>query len=125
MRDAHLFLPKHVFSPTVPGFSNWKFLISWPSLCLELAIPILIVALYRIYFSDLSDIPGPFWASVTRLWHVRCILKGKQNLRFKELHERYGQFVRVAPNEVSVNHPHGALLLLHSNLHKVSYYMHV
>lgn len=79
------------------------------------------VALHRHYFSDLSNVPGPFWASITRLWHVWYILNGKQNLHLKALHEKYGHFVRIAPNEVSVSHPDGSTLLLRAKLHKVGF----
>lgn len=99
---------------------SWERLVSWPSLSIELAGIILVaVALHRRYWSDLSDIPGPFWASITRLWHVWVILEGRQNLRLKDLHEKHGHFVRIAPNEVSVSHTDGSTVLLRANLHKV------
>ncbi|CAG2000634.1 unnamed protein product [Fusarium graminearum] len=37
-----------------------------------------------------SDIPGPFAASFTRLWHMNHILKGDQNLELIRLHEKLG-----------------------------------
>ena len=94
--------------------------VSWPSLIIELTVLIVATALHRRYLNDLSVIPGPFWASITRLWHVWVILEGKQNLRLKVLHEKHGPFVRIAPNEVSVSHPDGSTLLLRANLLKVS-----
>jgi hypothetical protein len=101
---------------------NSEVLVSWTGLILGLALLVVAIALHRRYFSNLSDIPGPFWASVTRLWHVWIILEGKQNLRLKALHRKHGQFVRIAPNEVSVCHPDGSKLLLRDdNLHKVSF----
>jgi hypothetical protein len=101
---------------------NIEVLVSWTGLILELALLIVAIALHRRYFSNLSDIPGPFWASMTRLWHIWIILEGKQNLRLKALHRKHGQFVRIAPNEVSVCHPDGSKLLLgDDNLHKVSF----
>lgn len=95
-------------------------LMSWSGLVIVLVVLLVSVALHRHHFSDLSDIPGPFWASITRLWHVWHIIEGKQNLRLKALHEKHGPFVRIAPNEVSVSHPDGSTLLLRANLHKVS-----
>lgn len=99
---------------------NSEVLVSWPGFIIELALLVFAIAVHRRYFSNLSDIPGPFWASVTRLWHVWIILEGKQNVRLKALHRKHGQFVRIAPNEVSVCHPDGSTLLLRANLHKVS-----
>ncbi|RKK87876.1 hypothetical protein BFJ68_g16999 [Fusarium oxysporum] len=102
---------------------NIEVLVSWTGLILELALLIVAIALHRRYFSNLSDIPGPFWASMTRLWHIWIILEGKQNLRLKALHRKHGQFVRIAPNEVSVCHPDGSKLLLgDDNLHKGDWY---
>ncbi|EWY80070.1 hypothetical protein FOYG_16863 [Fusarium oxysporum NRRL 32931] len=102
---------------------NNEVLVSWTGLILGLALLVVTIALHRHYFSHLSDIPGPFWASVTRLWHVWIILEGKQNLRLKALHRKHGQFVRIAPNEVSVCHPDGSKLLLgDDNLHKGDWY---
>ncbi|EXL39377.1 hypothetical protein FOCG_18016 [Fusarium oxysporum f. sp. radicis-lycopersici 26381] len=102
---------------------NIEVLVSWTGLILELALVIVAIALHRRYFSNLSDIPGPFWASMTRLWHIWIILEGKQNLRLKAHHRKHGQFVRIAPNEVSVCHPDGSKLLLgDDNLHKGDWY---
>jgi hypothetical protein len=101
-------------------FTSWKILISWPGLTFEVTIFLAYIVLSRRYLSDLSDIPGPFWASITRLWHIWHILEGKQNLCLQALHETYGPFVRIAPNEVSVCHPDGSSILLRTHLHKVS-----
>lgn len=46
--------------------------------------------LHRRY-SMLGDIPGPFVASFTRLWHVRHILIGDQNLQLVKLHKELGE----------------------------------
>ncbi|KAF5723049.1 cytochrome P450 monooxygenase [Fusarium mundagurra] len=105
------------------SFVNNEVLVSWTGLILGLVLLIVPIALHRRYFSNLSDIPGPFWASVTRLWHVWIILEGKQNLRLKALHRKHGQFVRIAPDEVSVCHPNGSQLILgDDNLHKGDWY---
>lgn len=75
---------------------------------------------WRRFFSPLRDVPGPFWASLTRLWHVKIIIDGNQNEQLRDAHERYGPFVRMAPNEVSVSHPEGVKKLLLATLPKVS-----
>lgn len=97
----------------ISGGLTWPILITGLALCCA-------TALRRRYLSDLSDIPGPFWASITRLWHVWVILQGKQNLRLRALHEEHGPFVRIAPNEVSVSHADGSAQLLRASLRKVS-----
>lgn len=75
---------------------------------------------WRRFFSPLRKVPGPFWASLTRLWHVKIIIDGNQNEQLRDAHERYGPFVRMAPNEVSVSHPEGVRKLLLATLPKVS-----
>jgi hypothetical protein len=69
---------------------NSEVLVSWPGFITELALFFFAIAVHRRYFSNLSDIPGPFWASGTRLWHVWIILEGKQNVRLKALHRKHG-----------------------------------
>ncbi|ROW02698.1 hypothetical protein VSDG_01937 [Cytospora chrysosperma] len=87
-----------------------------------LLICIFTLLVRRIYFSPLSDIPGPFVASFTRLWHMHRILKGDQNLELIRLHDRHGHFVRVAPNEVSVSHPDALRRILLTPLRKGDWY---
>ncbi|KAG9250652.1 cytochrome P450 [Emericellopsis atlantica] len=99
----------------------WGQLVSWPSLVVQLAIALVAIAIRRRYLSELSDIPGPFWASITRLWHVFVILEGQQNLRLKALHRKHGHFVRIAPREVSVSHPE-ARWILQDDLFKADWY---
>lgn len=93
--------------------------VTWQGVAVQLLVLITSIALYRRYFAPLSGVPGPFWASITRLWHVKHIFQGKQNLLAISLHEKHGHFVRIAPNEVSVSHPDGPKLLLQAPLRKV------
>ncbi|KAI1846989.1 hypothetical protein JX265_006814 [Neoarthrinium moseri] len=80
------------------------------------------ISLRRRYFSPISHIPGPFLASITRFWHLRQIWSGRQNLKLLEQHEKYGCFVRMAPNEVSITHPSGVKALLLATLPKGDWY---
>ncbi|KAI1871018.1 hypothetical protein JX265_006058 [Neoarthrinium moseri] len=73
-------------------------------------------------FVALSDIPGPFWASVTRLWHAKQIRDGRQTDAILKLHDELGPFVRIAPDEVSVTHPEGVRKLLIDPLRKGYWY---
>jgi hypothetical protein len=82
-------------------------------------VTILTVLIRRRYFSPLSDIPGPFFASITRLWQIVTLVQGDSINVFYDLHQKYGPFVRVAPNEVSVCHPDAPKQLLLTALTKV------
>ena len=79
-----------------------KLRTHWPFL-----IPILLIArfTYFRFFHPLSRVPGPFVASISRLWLLKLALSGRQHLDFMEAHRKYGPVVRVAPNAVIINDP--------------------
>ena len=65
--------------------------------CQHLAISII----YRISFHPLSRFPGPkFWAC-SRIPYFRAVQAGAIVHCIKELHEKYGEIVRTAPDELS------------------------
>jgi len=102
-------------------------------------LSLLTLLTWRRYFSAISDFPGPFAASFTRLWHMHRILNGDQNLELIRLHEQHGKctryaealiidspltvllghFVRISYDEVSVSHPDAIAKILVAPLHKV------
>lgn len=45
--------------------------------------------------------PGPLVAKVSKFWMMRITAKGKMNNYVKSLHDRYGPYVRISPNEIS------------------------
>lgn len=47
--------------------------------------------LYRRFFAPLKNVPGPFWASLGRLWHTRMIMGGDQGEDLLRLHKEYGK----------------------------------
>ena len=57
--------------------------------------------LLRLYFDPLSAFPGPFLARVSNLPYSKSYLGGRQPFDVLALHEKYGDVVRVAPNELS------------------------
>ncbi|KAG4288531.1 hypothetical protein FPRO06_06183 [Fusarium proliferatum] len=60
---------------------------------------------YSYYFHPYADIPGPFWAKISRFWLVRQVLRGDIHSTQRALHEKYGSIVRMAPDEVSISDP--------------------
>ncbi|ORY63884.1 cytochrome P450 [Pseudomassariella vexata] len=95
---------------------------SSPAVAAQILAVIVSVVVYRRYIHPLSEIPGPFWASITRLWQICYLLKGEEALEVVALHDKHGHFVRIAPNEVSVSHPDGPRLLLLAPLRKGNWY---
>lgn len=72
------------------------------SLC---ALAIALYILYYRWLHPLGGIPGPFLASVTRLWLVHKTRQWKRHSLEIELHRKYGPVVRISPNEVLFSDP--------------------
>lgn len=75
---------------TLDGLLAFNTCNNWAQLTGLLATSILTLCIYRRSFSPISDVPGPFVASFTRLWHIHRILKGDQNLELIRLHDKHG-----------------------------------
>ncbi|KAL5511139.1 hypothetical protein ACEPAH_4354 [Sanghuangporus vaninii] len=61
------------------------------------------IVLYRISpVHPLAKYPGPLSLKISKFVIMYHTSDGKQYVFFKKLHEKYGPFVRVGPNEVSI-----------------------
>lgn len=60
-----------------------------------------------MYLHPLSSYPGPRAAAAGRLWFTYHQLTGDMPFVVHELHEQYGDVVRVAPDELSFINPDG------------------
>lgn len=102
---------------------------------------VVVTAVQRQYFSPISDIPGPFLASVSIFWQIWQIARGHTAKSTINLHEKRGMapsfkssqlsaytellsgpFVRISHKEVSINHPDAIRAVLLAPLRKVGYY---
>ncbi|EXJ59298.1 uncharacterized protein A1O5_12179 [Cladophialophora psammophila CBS 110553] len=61
------------------------------------------IFIYRTFFHRLRAFPGPFWARVSKLWTCEIHLRGDYHRETVRLHQKYGDIVRVAPNELDIN----------------------
>ncbi|EPE10884.1 cytochrome p450 [Ophiostoma piceae UAMH 11346] len=61
--------------------------------------------LYNMYLHPLSKIPGPKWYAATGLPRYRINVSGYSHSVLHDLHSKYGEVVRVGPNEVSFTAP--------------------
>jgi cytochrome P450 len=61
----------------------------------------LYTCIYNLYFHPLSHIPGPFWARATPIPYIFGIRHGNMVPWIHTIHQKYGDVVRVAPNECS------------------------
>ncbi|KAG8163263.1 hypothetical protein KVR01_006560 [Diaporthe batatas] len=57
--------------------------------------------IYLRFFHPLAKFPGPVAASLTEMWKWRSLMSGKNVFYLQELHEKYGDVIRIAPNELS------------------------
>lgn len=61
---------------------------------------------YRAFFHPLNRFPGPFLAKLTRFYAMNDAAKRVQAYNdIQNLHNKYGDIVRVGPRELSVNRP--------------------
>jgi hypothetical protein len=61
------------------------------------------VVLYRLTLHPLAKYPGPLLAKITDIHLAYHAWKGDRHLQFYRCHERYGTYVRMGPNLLSVN----------------------
>ncbi|KAL5391744.1 hypothetical protein DPSP01_001033 [Paraphaeosphaeria sporulosa] len=63
------------------------------------------LAVYRLYLSPLSTIPGPkLWAISSIPYHVTTI-RGNMHLRLVDFTKQYGPTIRVSPNHIAFTSP--------------------
>ncbi|PIL34414.1 cytochrome P450 [Ganoderma sinense ZZ0214-1] len=97
--------PTLVFSTTIsvlvdPPSVPWTLVLCYGTYLLTL---IASVVLYRVSPAHpLASYPGPFWCRISKLWLATVAATGKQSRWFAALHDKYGDVVRVGPNELSI-----------------------
>ncbi|KAL8726139.1 MAG: hypothetical protein Q9166_006896 [cf. Caloplaca sp. 2 TL-2023] len=76
-------------------------------ICIAFVLYLTLRPFYRLFLSPLSSIPGPRLAALTIHYQTYYnIIKGGQFLfKIRDLHEIYGQLIRIGPNEVHINDP--------------------
>lgn len=57
---------------------------------------------FRIFLNPLNRFPGPFGARITKLDHAVRNRRFDAHLQFLEAHKKYGDFLRIGPNDLSV-----------------------
>ncbi|KAL6806352.1 cytochrome P450 [Trichoderma sp. SZMC 28013] len=65
------------------------------------AVYLISIPIYNVWFHPLRKYPGPRLWAATRIPYARMIFSGKSHLKIHELHQTYGDVVRVAPNELA------------------------
>lgn len=57
------------------------------------------------YYRGLNKFNGPFLASFTDLWKLWYAVTGSQKQVYVDVHEKYGDIVRLGPTELSFANP--------------------
>ncbi|KAJ5391839.1 hypothetical protein N7509_007329 [Penicillium cosmopolitanum] len=78
---------------------------------------------YYRFFHPLSKFPGPFWASVTRLWIAKQNLAETEYLTFHELSKTYGPVVRITPTLLLVSDHSKLPKVYQRNVDKTGHYI--
>ncbi|KAF9049551.1 cytochrome P450 [Hymenopellis radicata] len=64
------------------------------------------IVLYRLSpWHPLAQYPGPTFGKITKWYMAFWIAKGNRHLKLQELHRAYGPWIRIGPNELSVDDP--------------------
>ncbi|KAF7171054.1 hypothetical protein CNMCM5623_003521 [Aspergillus felis] len=71
----------------------------------QVACYVITHAVYNVFFHPLSRFPGPLFHRASRLAYVYRYIRGTFTFDVLEMHQRYGDIVRVAPDELSFAHP--------------------
>ncbi|KAI0120146.1 cytochrome P450 [Nemania sp. FL0031] len=82
----------------------YPHLAKYPTITLFLvtiAAYLVFETIYNLFFHPLRKIPGPFLAKIGQSWRNHKYIRGTWHDDCLELHEKYGNVVRIAPNEIS------------------------
>ncbi|KAH9983575.1 flavonoid 3',5'-hydroxylase [Xylariaceae sp. FL0662B] len=80
------------------------------------------IVYYRV-FHPLAQFPGPFCASVTRLWITYHNIKADECQVWQELHKKHGPVVRVTPTMLIVSDATKLPDIYNRNANKSKYYI--
>lgn len=61
------------------------------------------VIVYRLTLHPLAKYPGPPLAAITDIYLTYYAYRGSRHLAFSRAHEKYGKYVRIGPNTLSIN----------------------
>jgi cytochrome P450 len=74
-------------------------------ICLKIIAYQLYSWIYNLYFHPLSGVPGPKLWAMSRIPQESSMVRGRLHKDLRDLHERYGDVVRVAPKALSFISP--------------------
>ncbi|KZP10113.1 cytochrome P450 [Athelia psychrophila] len=95
-------VPAILTSLFVPHCSNTVFAFG-SSFIIYVASLVASIIVYRLGpFHPLAKYPGPIMCKLSKLWMTYICTSGRQHIYYRSLHDKYGDIVRIGPNELSV-----------------------
>ncbi|KAF3025033.1 hypothetical protein E8E14_014341 [Neopestalotiopsis sp. 37M] len=92
---------KHSFSISLEDYgATWLAIFS----IIAAIVGILIIQTATQWYR-LSHVPGPLAASLTNFWAFRASFGGHYHVVVRDLQQKYGKIVRIAPNDVLIADP--------------------
>ncbi|KAF8068996.1 cytochrome P450 [Lyophyllum atratum] len=80
------------------------------------------IAVYRLSpWHPLSRYPGPTLGKLSKWYMSLWVAKGNRHLKIQELHHIYGPWIRIGPNELSVDDP-AAIRPVYSQMFRAPFY---
>ncbi|KAM5354171.1 hypothetical protein ACJ41O_000821 [Fusarium nematophilum] len=64
-------------------------------------VSLMCLIIYRLAFHPLAKYPGPKLAACSQLWFIRAWTGGRYPFVMRAMHDKYGDVIRIAPNELS------------------------
>ncbi|KAK0553836.1 hypothetical protein OC846_002367 [Tilletia horrida] len=84
---------------------DWTFSHPFHTLLVTLTVAASFWVLPFVQNQSAWTVPGPWLAKFSNLWLMLTAKEGNRSLRVHELHKKYGKFVRLAPNHISIADP--------------------
>lgn len=99
--------------------SHMARLLSWIGAGILLFFIITVITAFKY---GLRSIPGPFIAKFTNIWRLVKVVKGDFQQTIIQVHQQYGEVVRIGPDTVSISSPEAIDIIygLKQNFPKVS-----
>ncbi|EIM81015.1 cytochrome P450 [Stereum hirsutum FP-91666 SS1] len=60
------------------------------------------ISVYRLFLSPIRNFPGPTLAALSKFWYIYHSAGGGMPKVVSKLHDKYGDVVRIGPNELSI-----------------------
>jgi hypothetical protein len=92
------------FTAPCPSLSVPMDRLSTPVVALISLLIAICSQVFRTY-ARLKHVPGPFWAKFTNWQRVLWVKSMRSQDIYASIHEKYGEFVRIGPNAVSISDP--------------------